>query len=86
MSKCCILANVGQNPVIRSGYIVHILKVHANISADTDADGICIRVDAPHSNLFVGVMNCYKVFFPFLAQMHKKMIQKHIIFENTRLF
>ena len=24
MSKCCILANVGQNPVIRSGYIVHI--------------------------------------------------------------
>ena len=57
MSKCCILANVGQNPVIRSGYIVHILKVHDNISADTDADadGICIKVDAPHSNLFVGV-------------------------------
>ena len=56
MSKWCILANVGQNPVIRSGYIVHILKIHANISADTDADadGICIRVDAPHSNLFVG--------------------------------
>ena len=55
MSKCCILANVGQNPVIRSGYSVHILKVHANISADADADGICIRVNAPHSNLFVGV-------------------------------
>ena len=55
MSKCYILANVGQNPVIRSGYIVHILKVHANISAYTDADGICIRVDASHSNLFVGV-------------------------------
>ena len=57
MSKCCILANVGHNPVIRSGYIVHILKVHANISADNDADAddICIRVNAPHSNLFVGV-------------------------------
>ena len=55
MPKCCILANVGQNPVICSGYIVHILKVHANISADADADGICIRVDALHSNLFVGV-------------------------------
>ena len=36
MSKCCILANVSQNPVIRLGYIMHILKVHA----DTDADGI----------------------------------------------
>ena len=57
MSKCCILANVGQNPVIRSGYVMHILKVHANISADTDADadGIRIRVDAPHSKLFMGV-------------------------------
>ena len=65
MSTCCILANVGQNPVIRSGYIVHILKVHANICVDTDADGICIRVDAPHFNLFVGVMNNHKVFFHF---------------------
>ena len=34
-----------------------IFKVHANISADTDADadGICIKVYAPHSYLFVGV-------------------------------
>ena len=57
MSKCCFLANVVQNPVIRSGYIMHILKVHANISADTDADadGICIKVYASHSYLFVGV-------------------------------
>ena len=57
MSKCCILANVGQNQVIRSGYIVPILKVHANISADTDADadGICIKVYASHSYLVVGV-------------------------------
>ena len=31
MSKCCILATFGQNPVIRSGYIVHMLKVRANI-------------------------------------------------------
>ena len=56
MSKCCIIANVGQNPVIRSGYIVHILKVHANIIADTDADadGICIKVYASNSNFFVG--------------------------------
>ena len=55
MSKCCILANVGQNQVICLGYIVPILKVHANISADTDADGICIKVYASHSYLFVGV-------------------------------
>ena len=55
MSKFCILANVGQSQVIRSGYIVPILKVHANISADTDADGICIKVYASHSYLFVGV-------------------------------
>ena len=55
MSKCCILANVGQNQVIRSGYILPIIKVHANISADTDADGICIKVYASNSYLFVGV-------------------------------
>ena len=56
-----------------------ILKVHANISADTDADadadGICIKVYASHSYLFVRVMNCHKVYFPFLAQMHEKAIQ-----------
>ena len=56
ISKCCILANVGQNQVIRSGYIVPILKVLANISTDTvaDADGICIKVYASHSYRFVG--------------------------------
>ena len=48
MSKCCIHANFGQNQIIRSGYTVHIFKVHANISADNvaDADGICIKVYA----------------------------------------
>ena len=63
MSKCCILANFGQNALNRSGYIVHILKGHANISADTDADadGSCIKVYASHSNLFVGFMNRHKV-------------------------
>ena len=77
MSRCCILANVGQHPVIRSGYIVPILKLHANINADTDADadGICIKVYASHSFLFVGVMNYHKVYFPFLAQMHEGKIQ-----------
>ena len=57
MSKCCILTNAGQNPVIRSRYIVNILKAHANISADTnaDADGICIKVYTSDSNLFVWV-------------------------------
>ena len=56
MSKCCILANVGQNPVIGSGYIVPLSKVHANISADTDADadGICIKGYASHSLSFCG--------------------------------
>ena len=37
MSMCCIHAYVGKNPVIRSGYIVHLLMIHANISADIDA-------------------------------------------------
>ena len=55
MSKCCFLANVGQNSIIRSGYIVPIVKVHANINPNTDADGICIKVYASHSYLFVGV-------------------------------
>ena len=56
MSMCCIHANFGQNPVIRSGYIVDILMIHANNSADTDADadGSSITVCASHSNLFVG--------------------------------
>ena len=61
MSMCCIHANFGQNPVIRSGYIVHILMLHTNISADTDtdADGIRNTVYASNSNLLVGYMNCH---------------------------
>ena len=77
MSMCCIHANLGQNPVIRSGYIVHILMIHTNISADTDADadGIRITVYAYHSDLFVGYMNCHIVFFPYVAQIQGKKIQ-----------
>ena len=74
MSMCCIHANFGQNPVIRSGYIVHILMIHTNISADTDADGIRITVYASHS-IFVGYMNCHIVYFPFVAQIQGKKIQ-----------
>ena len=77
MSMCCIHANFGQNPVIRSGYIVHILMLHTNISADTDADadGIRITVYASNSNLFVAYMNCHIVYFPFVAQTQGKKIQ-----------
>ena len=77
MSICCIHANFGQNPVIRSGYIVHILMLHTNISADTDADadGIRITVFASNSNLFVWYMNCHIVYFPFVAQTQRKKIQ-----------
>ena len=69
MSMCCMHANFGQNPVIRSGYIVHILMIHANISADTDADGIRITVCASHSNLFVGYMHCHIFYFMFVAHI-----------------
>ena len=31
MSMCCIHTNFGQNPVIRSGYIVHILMIHTTL-------------------------------------------------------
>ena len=77
MSMCCIHANFGQNLVIRSGYIVHILMIHTNISADTiaDADGIRITVYASHSSLFVGYMNCHIVYFPFVAKFQGKKIQ-----------
>ena len=80
MSMCCIHANFGQNPVIRTGYIVHILMIHTYISADTDADadGIRITVYASHSNLFVGdwgYMHCHTVYFSFVAQIQGKKIQ-----------
>ena len=77
MSMCCIHANFGQNPVIRSGYIVHISMIHANISADTDADadGIRITICAFHSNLFVGYMNCHIFYFIFVAEIPGKKIQ-----------
>ena len=75
MSIWCIHANFGQNPVIRSGYIVHILMLHTNISADTDADGIRITVYASNSKLFVWYMNCHIVYFPFVAQTQRKKIQ-----------
>ena len=85
MSMSCIHANYGQNPVIRSGYIVHILMLHTNISADTDADGIRITVYASNSNLFVGYMNCHIVFFSICSTNSMKEDTKNIIFENTRL-
>ena len=75
MSMYCIQANYGQNPVIQSGYIVHILMVHANISVDTDAAGTRITVYASHSNVFMGYMNCHTVFFRFVAQIQGKKIQ-----------
>ena len=51
--------------------------IHANISADTDADadGIFITGYASHFNLFVGYMNCHIVSFPFVAQIQGKKIQ-----------
>ena len=57
MSMYCIHANFGQNPVIRSGYLVHIFMIYANISADTDtdADGIRITICASHSNFLWGI-------------------------------
>ena len=82
-SMCCIYANFGKNPVIRSGYIVDILMIHADISADTDADGISITGYASHFNLFVGYMNCHIVYFPFVAQIHGKKIQ-NILFPKTQ--
>ena len=76
-SMCCIHANFGKNPVIRSGYIVHILMIHANISAytDADADGISITGYASNFNHFVGYMNCHIDYFPFIALIHGKKIQ-----------
>ena len=49
---------------------MHILILHTNISADTDADadGIRTTVYASNSILFVGFMNCHIVYFPFVAQ------------------
>ena len=78
MSMCCIHANFSQNPVFRSGYIVHILKLHTNINAytDADADRIRITVYASNSNLFVGYMNCHIDYFPFVAQTQGNKIQK----------
>ena len=75
MSMCCFHANFGQYPVVRSGYIVHILMIHTNISDETDADGIRITVYASHSNLFVGYINCPIVYFPFEAQIQGKKMQ-----------
>ena len=83
ISMCCIHANFCQNPVIRSGYIVHILMIHANISADTDADGIRITVCVSHSYLFVGYMNCHIFYFIFVAQIQGKKIQT-IYFSKTQ--
>ena len=75
MSMCCIHANFGQNLVILSGYTVHILMLHTNISADIDAEGIRITVYAPNTNLFVEYMTCHIVHFPFVAQSQGKKIQ-----------
>ena len=76
MSMFCIYANFDQNPVIRSGYIVHILMIHANIRNDTDADadGIRITVYASHFNLFVWYIS-HIVYFPCVAQIQGKKIQ-----------
>ena len=83
MSMCCIHANFGKNPVIRSGSIVYILMIHADISADTDADGSRITVCASHSNLFVGYLNCHIFYFIFVAQIQGKKIH-NIYFSKTQ--
>ena len=54
---------------------MRILMIHANISAETDADGISITVYVSQPNLFVGYMNCHIVYFPFVAQIQRKNIQ-----------
>ena len=64
---------------------MHTLIIHANISADTDADadGIRITVCASHSNLFVGYMNFHIFYFIFVAQIQGKKIQ-NILFSKTQ--
>ena len=88
MSMCSVHANFGQNPVIRSGYIVRILMVHANISADTDADadGIHITVYVSQPNIFVGYMNCHIVYFPFVAQIQGKNILTYNFRKHNVIF
>ena len=76
MSTCCLHANFCQNPVICSGYIVHILMIHANISADTDADAS--QYVHPTLIFFVGYMHIvvdHIFHFIFVAQIQGKKIQ-----------
>ena len=76
MSKCYIPANFGQNPIIRSGYIVHILRHMLTLVLTTTPTptGIRIEVYASNSNLLWEYMNCHIVFFPFVAQIQGKKI------------
>ena len=64
---------------------MHILMLHTNISADTDADtdGTRITVYASNSNHFVGYMNRHIVYFPFVAKTQGKKIQ-NIKFSKTQ--
>ena len=85
MSICCMHANFGKNPVISPGYIVQILMIHANISADNDAyaDGISITVYASHSIFSVRHKNCHIGYFPFVAKIQEKKIH-NIQFSKTQ--
>ena len=76
MSKCYIPTNFGQNPIIRSGYSVNILRHTLTLVLTTtaDADGIRIQVYASHSNLSWEYMNCHILYFPFVAQIQGKKI------------
>ena len=87
MSTCCMHANFGQNPVIRSGYIVHILMIHANISADTDpdADGIRITVRASHSYLFRGVYALSYILFYIFSTNSRKECNKTYKFRKHKV-
>ena len=87
MSICCMHANFGKNPVISPGYIVHILMIHANISADNDAyaDGISITVYASHSNFSVRYKNLSYSLFSICSKNSRKDDTQHTIFENTML-
>ena len=63
MSKGCILANFDKNQVIRSEDIMHLLKPHANISADTDADGIGNKVLSSQPYLSLGIYESSYIVF-----------------------
>ena len=88
MSKCYTRANFGQNPIIRSGYMVHILRHLLTLVPTTTPTptGSASKNMYPTVIFFVGVYELSHSLFSICRTNSRKEDIKHVISGKTSTF